>query len=386
MPGESQKFNGEDAEGMSERVLPHRDWVLLPMLSLLTIVALLLLFRWIAVKEFPESTPAGYRSVYECVNGVGTNQLSGLGGIARADCWGNMSDTPLTEYRLNGRGHRAGAEYSPKAAGAYRIVMIGSSFAIGEGVPVEETIAPRLADDLQRETGRKVEVYNEGMFGEVPDVIAAHFNDVMPAEPDLVLWLLTPHDIKDTTPGSAKTPPRRVGLAELARNRFSFDGQDQLVVLLRHLLFSGQGQYVKSYLAGAQDAGFLRAGLDAEWLSHLQAFDSDDARIETQARADKVPVATVLLPNRAQAAMISMGEWPQGFDPYKLEEELDSIVASHGGNHIDILHDLRAVPNAERNFFTVNGHPKAEGDAILARLLAKELSGNILSSSTTDRQ
>jgi hypothetical protein len=83
----------------------------------------------------------------------------------------------------------------------------------------------------------------------------------------------------------------------------------------------------------------------------------------------------VLLPNRAQAAMISMGEWPAGYDPYKLDAELRSIVTSHGGIYIDILPDFRAIPNPEQHYLPVDSHPDAGGHAIIAAMLAKELTG-----------
>ena len=59
-----------------------------------------------------------------------------------------------------------------------------------------------------------------------------------------------------------------------------------------------------------------------------------------------------LVPTRAQAAMISMGEWPAGYDPYKLDDELRAIVTSHGGIYIDILPDFRNIPNPEQYYLS----------------------------------
>ena len=86
-----------------------------------------------------------------------------------------------------------------------------------------------------------------------------------------------------------------------------------------------------------------------------------------------MPVITVLLPNHAQAAMIAMGEWPAGYDPYKLDEELKSVVTGHGGTFIDLLPDLRTVPNPQQGFFPVEGHPNARGHATMSFVLAREL-------------
>jgi hypothetical protein len=76
--------------------------------------------------------------------------------------------------------------------------------------------------------------------------------------------------------------------------------------------------------------------------------------------------------------MISMGEWPAGYDPYKLDEELRSIITSHGGIYIDILPDLRNIPNPEQHYFPVDNHPDADGDAMISGMLAKELTGGAI--------
>ena len=58
-----------------------------------------------------------------------------------------------------------------------------------------------------------------------------------------------------------------------------------------------------------------------------------------------IPLVAVLVPDRTQAAMISMmDECPKGFDPYKLGNELRSIIVSHGGTYIDILPEFRTYP------------------------------------------
>jgi hypothetical protein len=71
--------------------------------------------------------------------------------------------------------------------------------------------------------------------------------------------------------------------------------------------------------------------------------------------------------------MISMGEWPVGYNPYKLNDQVRSIVTSHGGIYCDILPGFRALPNPEQYYFPVDGHPNAEGHTIISALLAREL-------------
>jgi hypothetical protein len=145
-------------------------------------------------------------------------------------------------------------------------------------------------------------------------------------------------------------------------------------ILLSHILYASQSQYVKASLIQADEkVGYLRAEPSPEWQKRLKEFDGNAGKIEAQARIAGVPLVAVLLPNHAQAAMISMEEWPSGFDPYRLDEELRSIITSHGGTYIDILRDVRAIHSPELGYFPVEGHPNARGHAIFSLLLAKEL-------------
>jgi hypothetical protein len=145
-------------------------------------------------------------------------------------------------------------------------------------------------------------------------------------------------------------------------------------LLLEHFLYESQTQYVKSYLRNDDtEAGFLKTEPSKSWQNFLWYFDRDVAHIAGKSKEAGVPLVVVLLPNRAQTAMISMGEWPAGHDPYKLSDEVRSIVVSHGGTYADILPDYRGVPNPEQGYFPKDGHPNAAGHATISRVIAREL-------------
>jgi hypothetical protein len=392
--------NASGHEEIKEAELPRRDWILLPLLSLLTIAFVVGSTELIARHLFPQTKKTIYALVHD--------SSVAMRGYPNVVCRGsNNHDIPATEYRLNSCGHRTSLGCGPKSMGVYRMVLVGSSVALGEGVPMEKTIAALLPKDISQQTGRKVELYNEGMWSEVPHVIAQNFNVVQAASPDMILWVLTPHDITVTPLAldaenspqvagmggaatghqagfllrlwrrvkeslSTKSVPDAIG--ELWQHALDDYGTPPSVILLQHVLYKSQSQYVKSYLRrGDDDTGFLQAHLSPQWQSYLQAFDADAARVEAQAKTAGVPLVVVLVPNRAQAAMISMGEWPAGYDPYKLDDELRSIIVSHGGIYADILPGFRTIPNPEQYYFPVDGHPNAEGHAIIANLLAKAL-------------
>jgi hypothetical protein len=288
--------------------------------------------------------------------------------------------------------------------------MIGSSFAFGLFVPREETFAALLPGEITRRTGRKTELYNEatgGRFRGGPFPVAQspeHFDHVLAACPDLILWIITPNDIPNAASdrsaaekpfaaqaGEGATDERPRPSSRLAsawrvwmdaeshvemrlRNRWE---QTRTSLLLKHFLIASQSQsqYVDAYLKNPEDAEFLKTESSATWKRQLDNFESIAAEFARRAAAAHVRFASVMIPNRAQAAMISKGDWPKGTDPYQLDDEMRATIASHGGVYLEILPAFREIPGAEHYYFPVDGHPDAEAHAIIARLLAQELTG-----------
>jgi hypothetical protein len=268
-------------------------------------------------------------------------------------------------------------------------------------VPIEEAFATKLAPELTQLTGKKVEILNEGMAGALgyPPIVALRIKAALDAKPDMILWILTPWDIENI---AATMPVQKTTIEHGQTKRLlkdalvkgsvpdfmrvipdvlieKFRDHTRTAFLVRHFLFESQSQYLRSYLMEPDDqAGFLRADLSLQWRHNLKQFDNYDAEIERRASAAGVSLQVVFLPNRAQAAMTSMGEWPANYDPYKLDNELSSIVTSHSGKYIDILPDFRNIPNPEQGYYPLEGHPNARGHAIIARLLAKELTSGAI--------
>jgi hypothetical protein len=342
-------------------------------------------------------------------NCFAANDPSGDAGVKpNSVCWEQIPESALNvEYRFNRSGHRAGVELSPKPAGSYRIVLIGSSFTQGLFVPREKTFAALLPAKLTSETGRKVEVYNEatgGKFrgGSFPTQNAVrHFDQVLAAQPDLILWVITPGDVlnagSNENTSSSETPAPQENQGSAARSAKPVSFWNHLIAsvakgtfgdrlkahwedtrastVLKHLLLKSESQneYIQSYLRSGDNATFLETKPDTKWQMQLQSFNAELAKIMEQAKSAGVPLVAVFVPNRAQAAMISRGHWPAGYDPFKLQDEVRESIVSGGGHFVDILHDYRGLPSPERDYFPVDGHPDAEGQATIFRFLAREL-------------
>jgi hypothetical protein len=313
--------------------------------------------------------PESESSMRSCL--LESDLSTGVRAIPGTVCSEQSQESGLVEYRFNGCGHRAGMECVPKPPGVYRIVMVGTSTAFGTRVSREKTIAALLPADLSRQTGRRVELYNEALTWETPHAIALRFNAILDARPDMILWIVTPWDIKNAP--SLFSPPAEAGAGGLLANLRKGAKDSRTRVLVEQFVYRSASSYLRLYLKGHNGPEFLGASLNPDWQRHLREYDVYAAEIEERARAAGIPLVAVLVPERAQAAMISLGEWPVEYNPFRLGDEVRSIVNSHGGIYIDILPDYRDIPNPERGYFPVDGHPNADGHAIIAGFLAKEL-------------
>ena len=373
------------------------DWIVLPAICLLTAGIIAGASEMLARHFFPVRQVA-FQNCFASndPNGDAPVKPNGL-------CWEQMAESPFqAEYRFNSHGHRADAELAPKQAGTYRIVLIGSSLTQGLFIPREKTFAATLPAQLSAAAGRNVEVYNEAFGGKFrggpfpTPASAQHFGDILDAQPDLILWVLTPTDLINAMPpslavdshaanpkpvsspsgggllGKVETLFAKFNFADRFKNRWE---QTRTSAALKHILLAQESkeEYVQSYLKNEDESGFLQASPGPAWQSRIQNFDADIAELTSRAKAAGVPLAAVYVPNRAQAAMISMENWPAGYDPFHLERELRQAVLSDGETFVDILPDYRGVAGPERHYFPIDGHPDADGHAIVSRFLAKEL-------------
>jgi hypothetical protein len=254
-------------------------------------------------------------------------------------------------------------------------VLIGSSFGFGMWVAQTDSFAEILPAELTASAGRRVELYNQSMQWGFPKSALLRLTEALAEHPDLILWDLTPEDIRSSAfVLDGPNGPDTAGKGDLQKLENS-SRDYATTIFLRRMLYWSRTTYVASYLAGPDlEQGFLKRTFSPQWRAFLSQFDQDAAGIEEQANRARVPVVAVLLPNRAQAAMIASGEWAPQYDPFHLDRELQRIVDSHGGKYVSILADYSNLPSPERQYFPVDGHPDENGHRTIARLLAQHLS------------
>ncbi len=303
---------------------------MLPLLGLMTIALLMNAMSLAAKLIAHEAHFEASGSMFPCL--VIGDLSTGVRGVPGTVCSEKYhEDSQPVEYRFNSNGYRADAPFGPKKLGTYRIVVVGSSFAMGMHVPAEKTFTALLPDSALLVAQRvSVEVFNEGVRTGFAGRVELSLNDALAVKPDMILWLLTMHDVKGASvivpesvavqaksPGAASIGPKspfsvfRTEFTEhppLDAMRELWNRTEESFVLL-HYLYGSQSLTVYSSLMPGQGSDYLRANNSVDWQSKLTRFATYSASIESKARAAGVPVVSVYFPLRAQAVMISGGKW-----------------------------------------------------------------------------
>lgn len=373
---------GAPDDAAPEAPVAPRDWVLLPVMSVLTVFVLLLANQLLIWWKFPYSASAGEDCLLK-------DATAGARGRPGSVCSEWVPEGGHVVYRFDRNGYRNESQLGPKSAQAYRIVMVGTSTAAGFRVSAEKTMASLLPIELTQRTGRKVELYNESLPGRNLQQIATLADEFVAGYPDLVLLILTPIDIWDSQPVAAATaaaappaseqlaPPPAPGLLSSVRQKI---GNPHSSILLRHFLYEASPSlYVNASLrAGESDAGFLTKRMSAAWESAITQSAASIRELRDRVHAHGVDFVAVFVPNRSQVAMVALGKWPDEVAPYELGSRMRTLL-SPNSSYIDLLPAMRGMRHPELGYFAVDVHPNAQGHRLFTRLIADQLAGGRIS-------
>lgn len=273
------------------------------------------------------------------------------------------------------------------------------SVAVGRYLPVQKTIAEFLASQIEKRVPQPVEVYNASMMQGSLESVGLRFEEILADKPDMVLWIVTPHDVEQANFVPYEDPTSQLpaeargslsvkkawylikqayvnrSIAELARTHFD---RTRTALALRHLLYQSRGIYLRSSLMQSDsDAGYLKRRPSEIWRERIKEFGAQFAENRARAMAAGVPLVIVSIPSREQAALLATSDEHHDIDPYGLDRSLQSIVAAQGGTYMGILSDLRGVPDPERLYYPVDGHPNERGTYLIANALADRVAVEI---------
>jgi hypothetical protein len=363
---------------MQEAKLPRRDWIILPLLSLLTIAVLLLAAEG-AARHF-------FVSVRDDSCEVDDSTISFR---FRPNCTshGKASEGPWVTHQFNDCGYRTRESCGPKPPNTTRISLLGASSAEGFLVAYDETFAVRAATQLTLELGRPVEIQNLGREECYPICVFHRVDEALALKPDMLLVAVSPTDLERMDPSEVPNrykpmPPQALDQAQLRHKmdpHHAFNAVQDLVahshvgIAALYFLFQDPATYVRMYLFSSERAAYLRTSLSPAWVKRLEAYDILLDEMAQKARNANVPIVLVEDPSFAQVSLVSMSNIPPGLDPYAFNERLRQIAERHGIQFIDGLDAFRHGPAANQLFYVVDGHMNRKGCAMLGNAIAEQL-------------
>lgn len=288
----------------------------------------------------------------------------------------------------------------PKAADEFRVVLLGDSGVWGWFLENEETLAGQLNQmGLTTDDGRRVVVYNLGypLMSLTKDLLLLH--EVMPYEPDLILWLVTlqsfPREQQLVPPLLQQNPD--VVRPLITTYSLHLDADDprfveptvweQTIIGQRRALadWLRLQLYGVSWAATGVDQAIpaemtLRQAdfsADVSWLDYPEPIPLDEEVLAFEVLEAGVTLAgavPLLLVN--EPIFISTGEnsdlrynaWYPRWAYQAYREQLGRIAAAQGWNYLDLWD---AIPPEE--FTDSPVHLTAEGTGVLAERVGGEM-------------
>ena len=356
----------------SSRRLPRRDWVVLPLLALATVLVMVGAVESGARILMPEAAQD------PC---IGTDPV--IGHRARPFCVSKTKspESPWVENRYNDCGYRSVTSCKPPPAGTVRIAVIGSSTSWGYHVPYGQTWFARTGVALTAACNRPVDVQNLGGLFSLSQ-IAVRADEAAALKPDVAVMLIAPFDLEQLETGPFK-PATATGSDGTAKDKPSGLKALQNAILdsravigAQHLIFAQPASYVPLYLRYKDKADFLRPPFTPAWRQRLAYLDDAVGYISARFKARGTPFVLGYVPQQAQADIVAGKLKIAGVDPFAIDRAIEAIAARHGVIFRDLTPAFETVPSAPALYLNVDGHLNDAGNALLAKMMAASLSGS----------
>jgi len=356
--------------------LPRRDYYLLPLISLSTV---LLIF---GVSEFLTRVIWAEQKTASCTI---IDPIAGDHFKPNCTVRTKNAEGPWTTYQYNECGYRSVTSCGPKPPGSIRIAILGSSVSQALYVPYEQTYFARTSAELSRSCHRPVDVQNLGVPGSSPIYAYRRVQEALALQPDVVLYLLAPFDLEQridprelaarNDPARKDTPAKRAVHLTLSPMK-RLEGtlvESRTVLVAQHFLFQNRDTFLRMYMLYGDKADFLRQPFTPAWQQRFADLDLIIGDMADRLRAVGVPLVVIPVPSRAQAALLSSPQLPANIDPFAFGHQIESIAAKHGADSVDLMQPFSKIPNSQNLFYVVDGHVTPEGQKVIAQILTQRL-------------
>jgi hypothetical protein len=356
--------------------LPKRDYIVLPLISLLTVLFML------GASEIFTRMVWTQQETNACFVRDPT-----VGNHFKSNCTSRTKNAEgaWTTYHFNECGYRSATSCGPKPAGSIRIVIVGSSVSMGLYIPYEQTYFVRISRELSAICNCPVDVQNMGLPGSGgrPIYTYRRVKEALALQPDVVLYVWGPWDLEqqmDPKELAERNNPVQASSHALLpltlspMERLSSVLSDSRTMLVaKHFLFQNKDAFLRASLMHGDMSDFLRQPFTPAWQQRFAGIDLIIGDMADKLRAAGVPLIVIPVPSRAQAALLSSREWPPHVDPFAFGHQVEMTTFRHRAGYVDLMGAFSRIPDSEQLFYPVDGHIIPDGQNVLAQSILRTL-------------
>ena len=341
------------------RSLPRRDFIILPLLCLATLLLLVGIPELLSEHAFYE------HKTDSCLR---PDPVLGNRALPNCQTRYKSGEGPWAENDYNECGYRSSSSCLTKPPGSFRIALIGSSTSMGYLVPYDQTFAVRSEKLLTAKCGRTVEFQSLGGLGYQWGRMEARMDEALKLKPDLVIATLTPFDLRQPLAApamAAPAPPQGLAGGLVSGLRGWVQGSSLWLAVL-HYRAELPVTYLHFFLRDPDRAGYLDKPITPFWQHQLVYTKNLIDDLAAKARAGNVPMMLVFVPLRAQAVLLQhQAEFPQN-DAMAFDRAVAKLAEQAGIRFIDATPMLAAAADLNPLFYAVDDHITGAGSAMLA--------------------
>jgi hypothetical protein len=344
--------------------LPRRDYTLLPLIFVVTMLVILLAgeaaARLIYVQD-DAAEPCEYKTQ--------------LGARYHPFClsYTKVWEGPWITQKFNDCGYPTAESCTARPPRALRVVVLGSSTARGALVNYPDSFAARASTWLSERCGGLVDFQNLGT--EPPDVdrIDLRIPEALRLNPSAIVLPISSYDVihlKDPPPiVRGQEEPQHLNM----HSAVSLLRDSRLFLLMQYHLYRDPAFQIKAFLLNGTSADYVRSPLSAAWQKSIDDLGDLLHRITVETTPAHVPVLLFYTPARAQAALAAEKFQPPGVDPFALGKALEEVAAQDGARFFDATPAFANAPDFQSLYYLTDGHLRDGGHAVLARVVEQAL-------------
>jgi len=355
-----------------QRSLPRRDFVLLPLISLLTALLLAGSAELIARTFWQEHFD--FSCTYRDAAGETRH---------KANCTEHSKNTegPWITYEFNDCGYRNPEPCGAKPPSTVRIALIGTSVALGAYTPYSDLVSTRAQAPLAKLWNSSVEFQNLGEVGPPFAELYGLSDEVIALQPDLVIFLVMPYDLKRFDDGLQVPQEQAPDLLGYLRNL-----QDRLrssraaEVAMSHLL-EQENFALNTYMKSADAMDITRVPVSEHLEQQFVKLSCLIGKIKTRLQKARVPLLVFPIPNRKEAAFLCRHICNASIDGAVFTRRAGEICRKQNVDFIDVAPALSRVERAEQLYYPLDGHLNSKGNRFLAEQLVAYFRDHALTTS-----